>query len=90
MIVAAAIRTSSGRVYALPAPARHHDILRRLIPPGPGQEQGFIDADQGFVDRKTARAIVVHEGQPLAPHQRSGLPRREPDHPKELFSEDLW
>ena len=84
MIVAAAVRSARGRVYALPAPARHHDIFRLLVSPVKGQQQGFIDSEQGFVTRETARRIVVEQHQPLRDR------RAEPNHPRELFSEDLW
>lgn len=46
MIVAAAVRHE--RVWALPAPARHHNV---------------IDSDEGFVSRSRAREIALREGQ---------------------------
>ena len=79
MIVAAAIR-SNGKNYALPAPARHHDIIHRFEI-GRTHIQGFIDSDQGFVDRQDAWRIAERSGQLL-----------EIEHPLEgtLFSEDMW
>lgn len=84
MIVAAAI-LYNGNVYALPAPARHHDIFHRYrCEFGRIGEhvQGFIDSERGFVDRRDAAHIANREGQ-----------RLETDHhqiPEVLFSEDVW
>ena len=83
MIVAAAIRLN-GVVWASPAPARHHDVIRHVVGPTlarvPGwAEQGFIDSRRGFVSRAEARAIAIDQGQVISPA-----------HPLELFSEDLW
>ena len=88
MIVAAAIRQGE-KVYALPAPARHHDIIHYLHRIGVGynhdpDDQGFIDSNHGYVRRAPALAIVRHEEQPL----RDG--KQKPDHERLLFSEDLW
>lgn len=82
MIVAAAIRIN-GNVYGLPAPARHHDIIRyladgRIEPPIRG-EQGFIDDGAGFVGRKEAAVIALEEGQV-----------KQLIAPPNLFSEDVW
>lgn len=88
MIIAAAVR-HAGRVYALPAPARHGDVLVYMYdqgcptPPYGDATEGFIDSEQGFVSRRDAYVIVMEERQPL----RDG--KKEPDL-RELFSEDLW
>ena len=84
MIVAVAIRLDD-RVWTLPAPARHHDVTHRMVGPIMAEtvparaEQGFIDSGLGFVSRKQAREIAIHEGQVAFPA-----------HPRELVSEDLW
>ena len=88
-IVAAAIRVQERNrdvVYALPAPARHHTLLRWAAEgypePGPrpalGRDQGFISAREGYVTRERAHRIVSTTGQARPAHQR------------ELFSEDMW
>jgi len=83
MIVSAAIREGS-LVYALPAPARHHDIIRYMVhersvvPPVKGT-QGFIDSDRGFVGREQAMDIAEAMGQ-----------LKEPANSTQLFTEDLW
>ena len=89
MIVAAAIRRNmDGLVYSLPAPARHHDIIRYTkdltSEPVSGRDtQGFIAVDQRgvrFVGRMEARDIALHIAKQITT----------PSHPTELFSEDLW
>lgn len=86
MIVAAAIRDMGGKVYALPAPARHHDIIRHIVENSvvdrvPAKwDQGFIDSDLGFVGRVQARDIAVHVDKQID----------YASHPSQLFSEDLW
>lgn len=84
MIVAAAVKKGN-KVYALPAPARHADVLNymenampNVVEPIDGQ-QGFIDSDKGFVGRKKAANIALREG-----HITKLMS------PPELFSEDLW
>lgn len=87
MIVAAAMRhRTTGEIVSLPAPARHGDLFLPAIEKwgSAHHEQGFIDANEGFVSRERAIYIVMVERQPL----RDG--KREPDHARELFSEDLW
>jgi hypothetical protein len=83
MIVAAAIKID-GRVYGLPAPARHHDIIHMLAERGFKTPikgvQGFIDDDLGFMERVPARLRVIDEKQKI----------REPSLTRELFSENLW
>lgn len=82
MIVAAAM-IIDGEVKALPAPARHHDIIAKWpMPEHKHEAQGFIDSDFGFVTRGTAFVIASESGQ---------LEGRAKTAPKnELFSEDLW
>lgn len=71
-------------VYSLPAPARHHELIRKLAREGheiPIQgEQGFLLSDGRFATRYTALEIARSAGQLLketAPQHR-------------LFSEDVW
>lgn len=84
MIVAAAIRLD-GKVYALPAPARHHNVIHHMVhicgikPPIVG-DQGFVDSNLGFVDRKTAWKIAEENKQIKTENIRGGT----------LYSEDVW
>jgi len=80
-IVAAAI-IQDGKLYTLPSPARHHDLISLIygeIGRRVDGRQGFVTEDGTFVDREEARRIVVKNGQCPTPC-----------HCRELFSEDLW
>lgn len=85
-VVAAAIRGKDGKIYSLPAPARHPDIGRHMIElghpkpfPG-GKAQGFIMSDGSFASREIAKECAKHHGQLLPRASNS----------RELFSEDVW
>lgn len=73
-----------GVVWAMPKPNRHHNIIRWLAgelnfkKPVQGT-QGFYTDTGEFLDRKQAHALALANGQ-----------CKDPDHPRELFSEDLW
>lgn len=82
-IVAAAIM-QAGRLYALPAPARHADIISTIYAetgrPVTG-DQGFVTDAGRFVGRKQAWRIANAAGQEIAPIAcAQGI----------LFSEHLW
>lgn len=85
MIIAAAVRRGA-KVYALPAPARHGDVLDLMAEALPDEpwpidgDQGFIDSEQGFVTRRRAANIAISQGQ-IAELKYQKF---------ELFSEDLW
>ena len=74
----------NGRVFSLPRPKRHHDIINYLaeierLPTPIGGEQGFVDSELGFVDRNAAGRIAIDAGQ-----------IEKLKWPPQLFSEDLW
>lgn len=94
MIVCAAIKTKDGKVWALPRPARHADILRVIAfashEPTRGEEQGFLacsvcvegcsqDPHGLFVRRAPAEHIAREAGQ-LTKDLIGSV----------LTSEDLW
>ena len=80
MIVAAAVRQCR-RIYALPAPARHGEVLWSIPEHESGPtEQGFIDSEEGFVGRARAHAIARACGQIDEPQGEDTA----------LFSEDVW
>jgi len=83
-VTAAAIRDDDGKVWTLPAPARHHNILRHMYDSGkPGSfldGQGFVLEDGTFVNRKVAAKLAVESGQIKKTEYVDG----------QLFSEDLW
>lgn len=76
-----------GKVYSLPAPARHHDVIRMIAQEngvgvnGP-DVQGFLDEAGNFLHRRMAFVIA----------QQTGQLNRGPDgyQGDQLFSEDLW
>lgn len=84
-IVSVAIRFD-GKVWSLPSPARHHDVIRLIAESngiginGP-DVQGFISSDGKFVGREKALKIALAVNQVLNINDvRAG----------QLFSEDLW
>lgn len=83
----AAIKTSTGGLFSLPAPCRHADVICEMQSDGVlqvGAVQGFVTEDWRFVDRTEAYTIAEAAGQllPLA-----ACPSRKPG---TLYSEDLW
>jgi hypothetical protein len=82
----AAVRCGD-KVYSVPRPGRHHDILRvifeandPLLPLITLRDQGFV-TDQGrFVSREEACVIARAAGQILV--------KTNPEY--QLFSEDVW
>lgn len=85
-VAAAAIKDpDTGKVFSVPAPGRHHDVIRAMCRDHgyesvPGNfPQGFLLADGTFVDRWNARRHAVFGGQ-IAKAKWGD----------ELYSEDLW
>ena len=83
-VVAAAISVN-GTVYSLPAPARHHDVIRHMRmergigPQDETWEQGFLLSDGRFARRKAAASVALRAGQ-----------IEKLNWPPNLYSEDLW
>lgn len=79
-VVAAAIK-DNGIVYSVPAPARHHDVMKVMKDLGCKRPidgvQGFLLSDGSFVNRSLAAQVAVRANQCYI---KRG----------ELFSEDLW
>ncbi len=79
-----------GYEYRLPAPNRHHDVIRyianmmmALDPTWKGPivgQQGFYDSDGRYLSRKDALTLALCNGQFKSPMVTAG----------ECFSEDLW
>jgi hypothetical protein len=76
-----------GKVWSLPKPNRHHNVIRHIATEtgtginGP-DVQGFITNNGEFLNRKAAMALAAVNGQ---------LNRRPGGYPEpELYSEDLW
>lgn len=83
-IASAAIIGYDQKVYSVPPPGRHHNIIRLMRDLGHPKpikgEQGFLLSNGMFVDRETAK--------PIARVARQLLPRASES--KYLFSEDVW
>lgn len=77
----------AGRVWSLPAPNRHHDVLRHIArETGDGirgsDVQGFLDDAGRFLRRGQAYSLAARNGQlRRLPSGYQGT---------DLFSEDLW
>lgn len=71
-----------GMILSMPAPARHFEVLRAMgddsLKHNP-KNQGFLTSEGRFVSREEAHTIAYRSGQ-----------CKNPDHPTQLFSEDLW
>lgn len=75
-----------GITYSLPAPNRHHDVMRLICTqtgrPAGDNEQGFLTHEGRFIGRRFALWFA----------QQCGQFKRGPEgyQGEELFSEDLW
>lgn len=82
-IECAAIK-KDGKVYVVPRPGRHHDVIHHMIHevglPNAHGEQGFTTNYERFVNRT--------HGKQIAKKAQQLLKRASPN--KHLFSEDLW
>ncbi len=72
-----------GIVYKLPAPNRHHHVIRMIGGIDGPDKQGFYSEDVDFMSRTFAMQVAIQTGQlkDRKPGQYSG---------DELFSEDMW
>lgn len=82
-IIAVAIKYDN-RIWQLPRPKRHHDVMRSIGGMFGPHIEGFISSTGEFVNRTEAMRIAVAAGQL---RRRSG-----PEYYQgpELYSEDLW
>jgi hypothetical protein len=77
----------NGKIYSLPAPNRHHDVIRMIAKEngvgvnGP-DVQGFLDEAGTFLHRRSAFVIAQQTGQL---NRKSGGYQGD-----RLYSEDLW
>lgn len=69
-----------GKVYSLPAPNRHHDVIRMIGGISGPDVQGFLNDKGYFLNRVQAMIHAKHYGQLKQRHHKGDL----------LFSEDLW
>ncbi len=76
-------------VYSLPAPNRHHDVIRKISEETGaetvntmGEDQGFLDEGGRYLTRRQALGVAQREGQLKDGALGLRLGR--------LFSEDVW
>lgn len=94
MITHVAIKQSDGKIFSMPKPYRHGDILKKME----NKEKlifGFMNENNIFLDRKTAWHEAFRCGQILPPYNPINPPCRawelKPnDEPCDLFSEDFF
>lgn len=82
VVIAAAIKAPDGATFALPAPARHGDVIRAYVRSRPEHdehphEQGFMLSDGTFATRERAALAAYRCGQTEYNH-------------KILISEAVW
>ena len=78
MIIAPAIKTKEGRIYA--SRNSHSELLVMYLKEFKSAEQGFITDKLEFIDRKKALEIAKKENNNLKKLVNND----------ELYSEDLW
>lgn len=80
-IVAAAVISEDKKLYSLPRPARHADVLLDMIAKqvAPIGKKGFLLSDGSFADRRQALVVAKRSGQYCGD-----------DVSPELISEDVW
>mgnify|MGYP001300164794 CR=1 FL=1 len=95
MITHVAIKRN-GKIYSLPAPNRHHDVLysmsedeRNVSDEEEDQDiQGFLDDKGNFLNRREAYEMVVNTPQFI--RQEKNKDRETYYNGPDLYSEDLW
>jgi len=77
-----------GKIYSLPAPNRHHDVIRKIAEEtgdkyidALGDDQGFLDNTGRYLRRTPALNIAVKANQIKEGSEIIG---------NELYSENLW
>jgi len=87
MITHVAIRYA-GKIYSLPATARHHHVLAEIEKEHPGlsydpqdDDEGFLTSDGVYLTREEAVDYAIQAGQ---------ISDRIKVYGDMLFSEDLW
>lgn len=76
-----------GKLYQLPKPNRHHDLLDIMYEERNRAEQVYAD-EEGFIT-STGRYVTREEGLVIAQTAGQILSERH-NHPTELYSESVW
>lgn len=95
-ITSVAIKDANGRIWSLPKPNRHGDVIKLMLSNGvKGEgECGFL-ADDKFLSRIEAFKNALENNQILPPYNPTNPSERRwdlapPSEPFYLHSEDLW
>lgn len=67
------------KVYSLPAPNRHHDVIRLIDEEDVQGIQGFLTDKGKFLNRTNALSVALKAGQ-----------LKDPAKLGQLYSEDIW
>ncbi len=81
-----AIRFQS-KIWSLPAPNRHHHVIRHIVESTDVKHVDCYDEDQGFLD-ETGRYLTRKQALVSATENEQILKKTSPAHL--LFSEDVW
>lgn len=97
MITRVAIKDGDGKVWSLPKPNRHGDVVALMrqekCTQFNGHTSGFVNDKGAFLTRDEAWVEAFECNQilpaynPINPQERCGPPRTDPG---PLFSEDVW
>ena len=83
MIAGVAIKDQDGKVWSLPSPNRHEDVMRHIEKKTKVSrvigEQGFVDRSGKFLSRVEAARVALNSGK-----------IRRLQYPPYIFSEELW
>lgn len=84
-IVIAAAVLQDGKIYTMPPPKRHNDIIHAMsrtegLERVTSEQQGFLLSNKTFATREEAR-LVADEAEQTSDRDK---------HQEKLFSEDLW
>ena len=97
MITQAAVKDTNGKIWALPKPNRHGNIINLLLAKDlslEGTIMGFTDETGKFYNREEAWVHVIESKQPIYIYNPINPKDRwidpNPDKTGSLFSEDLW
>lgn len=78
-----------GTTYSLPAPNRHHDVIRHIVETTGVKTVDARDNDQGFLD-ESGRYWTRRQALRIAQKEKQLLERAMGPKLGQLYSEDVW
>jgi hypothetical protein len=78
-----------GTTYALPAPNRHHDVIRYIVETAGVETVDVHDDDQGFLD-ESGHYLTRRQALRIAQQEKQLLERAIGPKLGWLYSEDVW